>query len=106
MGGIFQHLNHSHKITWGLGEDDDSTYEEWEAAFYAAKEYDYENIMTETDDSSDSSTECNKYGYTSTENHSDDPEFDNSSPVKKQKRRKNRSSQKDKDEVEEIVEKL
>ena len=104
--GIFRHLMHSHKITWGLGEDDDSTYEEWEAAFYAAKEYDYENIMTETDDSSDSSTECNKYGYTSTENHSDDPEFDNFSPVKKQKRRKNRSSQKDKDEVEEIVEKL
>ena len=72
--GIFRHLLRSHKISWGLDDSDNSTYEEWVAAFHAAKEYDYENIITEADNSQSSSG-------SSAENYSEDPEFDNFSPV-------------------------
>ena len=94
--GLHSHLNSTHNITWGLGEEFESPLEDWIAAFHAAVEYDPTTDQTKSDDSSDSSAEPKT--YSSVEYISDDLEADVTSPVKKQKRRKNRPSQNDANE--------
>ena len=94
--GLHSHLNSTHNITWGLGEEFESPLEDWIAAFHAAVEYDPTTDQTKSDDSSDSSAEPKT--YSSVEYVSDDLEADVTSPVKKQKRRKNRPSKNDANE--------